>query len=245
MKSKRICEGYAQRVVFKNPIGIFGSFSTGHGPDQQMEQQHMRPPIPDGYGSQLPPQQAAAAAQHPMLAPRPVDPAAMGYHSFPSQIPSSSQIQPVNAPPFYYPAAQVQPPTHMWHTQPIVQMESTPVPSNANDLSQVQKQQSVQLGQASAPHRPHPSVQNVAHVANPIGQTAEKYAGNLSPVLGPNPMPGSRESQLNPVPQVCIAVMYVSCSWCTEYDFLDDPAVADDIPLSATARAIPAAITTS
>lgn len=171
----------------------------------------MRPPIPNDYGSQLPPQQAAAAAQHPMLAPRPVDPAAMGYHSFPSQISSSSQIQPVNAPPLYYPAAQVQPPTHMWHNQPIVQMESTLVPSNANDFSQAQQQQqqqqSVQLGQTSAPHRPHSSVQNVAQIASPIGQTAEEYAFNLSPVPGLNPMPGSRESELDLVPQVCITVI--------------------------------------
>ncbi|KAJ5592229.1 hypothetical protein N7537_009133 [Penicillium hordei] len=202
VKSKRICEGYAQRVVFKNPIGIFGSFSTGHGQDPQIEQQHMRAPIPDDYGSQLPPQQAAAAAQHPMLAPRPVDPAAMGYHSFPSQTPSSSQIQPVNAPPFYYPATQVQPLTHMWHTQPIVQMESTLVPPKANNFSQAQQQQPVQLGQISAPHRRHSSVQNVAQIASPIGQTAEEYAFNLSSVPGLNPMPANRESELNPVPQM-------------------------------------------
>ncbi|KAJ5510069.1 hypothetical protein N7453_002172 [Penicillium expansum] len=200
VKSKRICEGYAQRVVFKNPIGIFGSFNTGHGQDPQIEQQHMRVPIHNDYGAQLPPQQAAAAAQHPMLAPRPVDPMAMGYHSFPSQIPSSTQIQPTNAPPFYYPAAQMQPQTHIWHTQSIAQADSTLVPSKVTDFSQVQ--QSGQLGPTSALHRPHASVQNVPQIASPIGQTAEEYALNLSPVPALNPVLGSRESELNPVPQI-------------------------------------------
>lgn len=111
------------------------------------------------------------------------------------------------APPFYHPAAQVQPPTHTWQNQPIVQMESTLVQSNANDFSQAQQQQSVQLVQTSASHMPHSSVQNVAQIASPIGQTAEEYAFNLSPVPGLNPMPGSGESELNPVPQVCIAVI--------------------------------------
>ncbi|CAI7661274.1 unnamed protein product [Penicillium glandicola] len=193
VKSKRICEGYAQRVVFKNPIGIFGSFSTSHSQDPQIEQQHMRVPAYNDYGSQLPPQQAAAAAQHPMLAPRPVDPVAMGYHSFPSQ------SQPINPSSFYYPAAQGQPPTHVWHTQPIAQAESTFVPPNVTDFAQLQ--QSTQLGQASAPYRPHASVQ-ISQIASPIGQTAEEYASNLSPVPALNPMPRSRESELLPVPQM-------------------------------------------
>ncbi|KAJ5210968.1 hypothetical protein N7472_001107 [Penicillium cf. griseofulvum] len=200
VKSKRLCEGYAQRVVFKNPIGIFGSFSTGHGQDLQIEQQHMRVPIYNDYGSQLPPQQAAAAAQHPMLAPRPVDPATMGYHSFPSRIPSPTQSQPISAPPLYYSAAQVQPPTHMWQTQPIAQEESTFITSNVTDSSQ--PQQSVQLGQTSTPHMPHAITQNVPQVTSPIGQTAEEYASNLSLLPPPNPMPGSRESEINKIPQI-------------------------------------------
>lgn len=206
----------------------------------------MRTPIPNDYGSQLPPQQAAAAAQHPMLAPRPVDPVAMGYHPFSSQIPSSSQIQPANATQFYYPTTQVQPPTHMWHNQPIAQMESTLVPPKANDFSQAQQQQQqpVQLGQTSAAHRPHSSVQNVGQIPSPIGQTAEEYAFNLSPVTGLNPMAGSRESELNLVPQVCIAVIPLFLPAGILSTFLDDPAATNDISLPATARTIPAAITT-
>ncbi|KAG0153904.1 hypothetical protein PDIDSM_1283 [Penicillium digitatum] len=200
VKSKRICEGYAQRVVFKNPIGIFGSFSTGHGQDQQIEQQHMRVPIHNDYGSQLPPQQAAAAAQHPMLAPRPVDPVAMGYHSFPSQIPSSTQTLPIDAPRFYYPAAQVQPQPYMWHNRPIAQTESPLVPPKVTISSQAQ--QSVQLHQTSTLYRPLASVQNVPQIVSPIGQTAEEYAFNLSTVPAFNPMSGSRESDMNPVPQM-------------------------------------------
>ncbi|KXG46277.1 uncharacterized protein PGRI_051330 [Penicillium griseofulvum] len=207
VKSKRLCEGYAQRVVFKNPIGIFGSFSTGHGQDLQIEQQHMRVPIYNDYGSQLPPQQAAAAAQHPMLAPRPVDPATMGYHSFPSRVPSPTQSQPINAPPFYYSAAQVQAPTYVWHTQPIAREESTFIASNVTDSSQ--SQQSVQLGQTNTPHMSHAITQNAPQVTSPIGQTAEEYASNLSPLPPPNPMPESRESEINKIPQVYIAMIFL------------------------------------
>ncbi|KAJ5816178.1 hypothetical protein N7447_008411 [Penicillium robsamsonii] len=201
VKSKRTCEGYAQRVVFKNPIGIFGSFSTGHAQDPQIEQQqHVRVPIYNNYGTQLPPQQAAAAAQHPMLAPRPADPVMMRYHSFPSQVPSPTHIEPINAPPFYYPAAQVQPPTHTWDIQPIAQAESSLVPSNVTDFSQAQ--QSVQLGQTNAPHMPPSIIQIVPQITSPIGQTAEEYASNLSPVPALNPMPGNKESEINKVLQI-------------------------------------------
>ncbi|CAG8115795.1 unnamed protein product [Penicillium nalgiovense] len=198
VKSKRICEGYAQRVVFKNNIGIFRSFSSDHGQDPQIEQGHMSRPMHNDYGSQLPPQQAAAATQHPMLAPRPVDPAAMGYHSFPSQTPSSTQTQPINVPPFYYPAAQVQPQSHRWHIHPIAQTESALVPPNGTDFPQ----QSVQLGQTSAPHRPHANVQDVPKIASPVGQTAEEHASNIPPGPALNPSPGNRESEISPLPQM-------------------------------------------
>ena len=202
----------------------------------------MRGPIPNEYGSELPPQQAAAAAQHPMLAPRPADPVAMGYPSFPSQMHSSAQLQPINTPSFYYPA-QVQPSSHIWHIQPIAQTGNTLVPPNVTDFPQVQ--QSVQLGQTSTPHRPYESVQNVPQIATPIGQTAEEYASNLSPMPAFSSMHGRRESETNPVPQVCIAIFSVFSSWYAEYDFLDDPTAAYDISLSATARAITAATTIS
>lgn len=198
--------------------------------------------MPNDYGSELPPQQAAAAAQHPMLAPRPADPAVMGYPSFPSQMHSSAQLQPINTPSFYYPA-HVQPPSHMWHIQPIAQTENTLVPPNVTDFSQ--GQQSVQLDQTSALHTSHASVQNVPQIASPIGQTAEEYASNLSPMLASSSMHGRRESETNLVPQVCIVIISVFSNWYAEYDFLDDPAATDDISLSATAGAITAAITIS
>ncbi|KAJ6030647.1 uncharacterized protein N7446_000290 [Penicillium canescens] len=182
VKSKRICEGYAQRVVFKNPIGIFGSFGPLHSQDPQMLQQHMGMPLYNDYGSQLPPQQAAAAAQHPMLAPRPVDPATMGYSSFPPQMPQPDRTQPGNTPPFYYPPGPmpVQAPTHMWPIGQLGHTEGMPVPQASADYSQVQHP--VHSGQSNTPQMPQTSIQYPPAITSPIGQTAEEYASNLSPV---------------------------------------------------------------
>lgn len=57
-------------------------------------------------------------------------------------------------------------------------------------------------------------------------------------------MAGSRESELNLVPQVCIAVIPLFLPAGILSTFLDDPAATNDISLPATARTIPAAITT-
>ncbi|KAJ5124007.1 uncharacterized protein N7515_007832 [Penicillium bovifimosum] len=204
VKSKRVCEGYAQRVVFKNPIGIFGSFHNGPGHDLQMpmEQQHMRVPMYNDYSSHVLPQQAAAASQHPMLAPRPIDPATVGYQPFSSQFSSSKHAQPVNVPPFHYPAASSQPPPHIW--QPMAQAESTSIPPNTTNYSQTQ--QPVQY-QTRTPPRPQANAQTRPQVTSPMGQTAEEYASNLSSLssdssLNPMSMSMTRPLDINPVPRV-------------------------------------------
>jgi len=45
-------------------------------------------------------------------------------------------------------------------------------------------------------------MQNVPQITSPIGQTAEEYASNLSPIPALNPVPGSRDLEIDPVPQV-------------------------------------------
>lgn len=111
LRSKRVCEGYAQRVIFKNPMGISGVF--GPPQDQHPQQQHMRVPLFNGYP--LLAQQAAAATQHPMLAPWP-DASSSGYQAYlPSQMDSSTRNQTDHATQFYYPT----PPGHaiLWSSQ--------------------------------------------------------------------------------------------------------------------------------
>ncbi|KAJ5554947.1 hypothetical protein N7461_003417 [Penicillium sp. DV-2018c] len=197
VKSKRVCEGYAQRVVFNNPIGILGPLRNGSGHDIPMpiQQQHARVPIYD-YSSQVLPQQAAAASQHPMIAPRPIDPANVGYQGFSSQFYSANQGQPVNAPPFYYSAAPSQPATNIWQRP---QAESTSIPPNTTNYSQTQ--QPVRY-QTSAPPGPLANAQTRPQVISPIGQTAEEYASNLSPMPSLNPMSMTRPPDSNPVPRI-------------------------------------------
>ncbi|KAJ5175954.1 uncharacterized protein N7482_001831 [Penicillium canariense] len=137
IKSKRICEGYAQRVIFKNPLGIFGSYGPPPGQDPQMQQHHMRVPLFNDFSS-LPAQQAAAAAQHPMLAPRPIDPATMGYHSLQaSEIAAPEGSPTANAPQFYYPAPPGHVPPQSW---PQLGQQPAPVPPSSApiDYSQLQ-----------------------------------------------------------------------------------------------------------
>ncbi|CEJ53866.1 Putative Transcription factor [Penicillium brasilianum] len=152
VKSKRICEGYARQVVFKNPLGLFGSYGPPPGQDQ-MQKQHMRVPLYNEFGA-LPAQHAAAAAQHPMLAPRPIDPATMGYQSFQTY----ETTQPVdgqgsaNAPQFYYPALPTHIPPQTWSAQPPPQHPQEPSPSGTSDYAQVQSQQSSSPSEPVQPH---------------------------------------------------------------------------------------------
>ncbi|KAJ5172800.1 hypothetical protein N7492_005393 [Penicillium capsulatum] len=113
VKSKRTCEGYAQRVVFKNPLGLLGGFPPRiHDP---YAQQNARAPSLNEYGV-LPAQEMAAAAQYPMLAPRPMDSASMGYQSSLSEDPQSAGISQ-----FQYPAPLAQGPSNLWPGQAYAQ----------------------------------------------------------------------------------------------------------------------------
>jgi hypothetical protein len=208
-----------------------------------MLQQHMGMPMYNDYGSQLPPQQAAAAAQHPMLAPRPVDPATMGYSSFPPQMPQPDRTQPGNTPPFYYPPGPmpVQAPTHMWQIGQLGHTEGVPVPQASADYSQVQHP--VHPDESSTPQMPQTSIQYPPPITSPIGQTAEEYASNLSPVPALNAVSGRNQDIST---QVCIALSLPSvCNEHAEYCFLDDSTSADYIPLSATTGTIATAIRSS
>ncbi|KAL4807047.1 hypothetical protein BDV18DRAFT_136767 [Aspergillus unguis] len=60
-KSKRECKGYAQRLIFKNPLGVPGVSSTI--PAQQ-------PPLPSQYEGQIDFQLTSAGTNGPILAPR-------------------------------------------------------------------------------------------------------------------------------------------------------------------------------
>jgi hypothetical protein len=89
----------------------------------------------------LPAQQAAAAAQHPMLAPRPIDAATIGYSNYPpSDTSPSGPSQTINAPQFYYPAPQVHPP-QTWPTQPTVQDGPAQIAQTTVNYSQFQNSQ--------------------------------------------------------------------------------------------------------
>ena len=107
MKSKRICEGYTQRVIFKNPLGLYGAYNATQMHEPHM-QQHMRVPMRSDYDA-LAAQQAAVAGHYPILAPRPVDPASADYQHLNLSDAGSSQFQ--------YPAP-VQFPPYPWLNQP-------------------------------------------------------------------------------------------------------------------------------
>ncbi|KAJ5925161.1 hypothetical protein N7454_007800 [Penicillium verhagenii] len=115
VKSKRTCEGYAQRVVFKNPLGILGPYGPPQTQDDQTQQQQQSLRVP-----------MRQQRQHPMLAPRLDDHMLSGY-----QYPASSAAvaavarqetektqeihNTVNSQQFYYPALPAQGP-RQWPT---------------------------------------------------------------------------------------------------------------------------------
>lgn len=95
----------------------------------------MRVPLYNDYP--LPPQQAAAAAQHPMLAPRPIDSSTAGYQPYPpSQAVPLAGTQTANAPQFYYPAPTVH--AVPWSDQPPQQDVKRRTSSATSDTSGLQ-----------------------------------------------------------------------------------------------------------
>jgi hypothetical protein len=88
---------------------------------------------------------------------------------------------------------------------------------------------------------PQTSIQYPPPITNPIGQTAEEYASNLSPAPALDAVSGRNQDIST---QVCIA--RVSLVFVIRIlSFLDDSTSADYIPLSATTGTIATAIRSS
>lgn len=200
-------------------MGIFGTYGPPQSQDFQMHQQ-MRVPL---FNEPLPAQQAAAAAQHPMLAPRPVDmPPNLGYQAM-----SSSETSPpesksaLPAPQFYYPTPPVNIPPQPWpsHTAEQDQPGFNPPKSTSHlqDQHQSQPQQNsppVNIGDtdthaAQGTERvefKYPQQPVVGWETFPTSQDyAAQYAAQLASESAPN-----NKSQEHPLfPRVCLDI---SCS---------------------------------
>ncbi|KAJ5671150.1 hypothetical protein N7507_000277 [Penicillium longicatenatum] len=186
VKSKRSCEGYAQRVVFKNPLGILGPYGPPQVQDDQMQQQNMRVPLYNDFAS-LPPQQAAAAAQHPMLAPR-LDGHMLSGYQYPAPTAAvTERVQPdtqqmVDHSQFYYPALPAQVP-QQWPDHSTGQIGPGTLPSDLN-YGQLQPQLAGQNNQ------------NIQHnvVNSQLPQPITDWASISNQNYARNPLPQSFQS---------------------------------------------------
>ncbi|GAD93882.1 C6 finger domain protein, putative [Paecilomyces variotii No. 5] len=125
IKSKRECEGYAQRVIFKHPLGPFGGFQAGPL-GNHLHQPAMRQPMYSDYNAQYAQyaQSQPGGSQHPLLAPRPVylPPTGATRQVNPGAIPQHPLGQAANPTSLYYPTAQTQgfpPPQNFVASQPV------------------------------------------------------------------------------------------------------------------------------
>lgn len=164
--------------------------------------------------SALPPQHAAAAAQHPMLAPRPIDPATMGYHS----VQAFETVQPaegpsaVTAPQFFYPAPPTQMPLQPWPAQP--QHPQVPSSSTTANYSQMQPQPASSnedqiKHEELIPHHPQPIIywSNV--------QQGQEFVSPSVP-----PLTGAQQTEQGPDNPLFPQVYHASLTGCTIEDFL-------------------------
>lgn len=71
IKSKRECKGYTQRVIFKNPLGIFGAYNTNQALNAPMQPMPSGDPLQAAYYNYELSQQRQAGCNRPLLAPRP------------------------------------------------------------------------------------------------------------------------------------------------------------------------------
>lgn len=152
----------------------------------------MRVPLFNDYNP-LPAQQAAAAAQHPMLAPRPVDAAAIGYYSFqPAETGPPERLQAANPPQFYYPAPPVQV-SRSWPTQPAAQDGQRQLPLNTIDYqrskphavsSEQNKFQHKLEAVAEAPWPPidRPNFQDEEYTSSPVAPVTSETPEDMSDV---------------------------------------------------------------
>lgn len=164
----------------------------------------MRVPLFNDYNP-LPAQQAAAAAQHPMLAPRPVDAAAMGYNSFqPAETAPPERLQTANPPQFYYPAPPVQVP-HPWPSQPAAQDGQRQLSLNAVDYQRSQSQ-AVSPEQNKFQHKLEAAAEAPWPVIDRPNFQGEDYTStSVAPAASETPEDKSDEN--NAHPQVSTAIL--------------------------------------
>jgi hypothetical protein len=199
-----------------------------------MQQHYMRVPLFNDYGP-LPAQQAAAAAQHPMLAPRPIDAATMGYHNFPpSDSAPSAPSQTINAPQFYYPALPVQVP-QPWPTQPGEQDGPGPIPSTTIGYSRFETQPT--SDQDNFQHKQGEYKQEAdAQYPQPITNWAKANLpgqGFASSSVPPNTGDAVWDKTGSSYPQVCVIVPNLLLKITSLRVYSDKPPSWPHIPLPA------------
>jgi len=174
-----------------------------------MLQHQMRVPLVNDHGS-LPAQQAAAAAQHPMLAPRPIDAATTGYGNFLAPDSDlSDPAQAINAPQFYYPTPPVQDP-QAWLTQPTEQDGQGRIPSTTVDYSQFQTFQTPPASNEAASQYKQEGLNEAdAQYPQPITNQASFPCQDFTSASIPPAADGStwyKNDETNLDPQGCIII---------------------------------------
>ncbi|THC97698.1 hypothetical protein EYZ11_002804 [Aspergillus tanneri] len=90
VKSKRECKGYAQRLIFKSPLGIVCS-SNAQAANAQMQSMPSNQPLPSSYDAPAFSQPRPADSHQPILAPKPAPFPMLEQGSFPTAIASEHQ----------------------------------------------------------------------------------------------------------------------------------------------------------
>ncbi|KAL2012557.1 hypothetical protein VTN00DRAFT_82 [Thermoascus crustaceus] len=116
IKSKRECEGYTQRVIFKHPLGTMGAFQSRPVTLPELQRMSMRMP----HQGRLPLPQPSGT-QQPILAPQPPDLSATGYPGVDSSgLSRLRSNQAASDVPFFYPqgpvSVEIRPPAQQYST---------------------------------------------------------------------------------------------------------------------------------
>ncbi|KAH8424638.1 putative C6 finger domain protein [Aspergillus melleus] len=102
VKSKRECKGYAQRLVFMNPLGVSNPSNTQVA-HTQLPPAPANLPLPSGYDAPVFSQQRPAGSHRPVLAPRPIPLPTLEQAHLPAATPSQyGEYQEADALPLYY-----------------------------------------------------------------------------------------------------------------------------------------------
>lgn len=110
IRSKRECEGYAQRLVFKRPVGPFGTLGSNQQSNAPAQSMTATVPFFGGYGNSIPPQGLPAGSRLPILAPRPSDLSPVGPTTFSTVSDPEREDQVENTAPFHYPPVNIHAP---------------------------------------------------------------------------------------------------------------------------------------